>query len=1098
MPNRESLALSVGAPPDQSVRDEVTSPDRSYIVQAPAGSGKTTLLVERFLRLLAGVRQPEEILAITFTKKAAREMKSRILTELTAVEPTAVAAAALNRSKQLKWDLELNSQRLRVQTIDSFAYGLVQRMPCESQLNLDYQQLGDADEIYFDAVVQLLGLIRTDNDFADDIADILAEHDNNFTKASNILNAMVRVRQHWIEPIRSILEQAVKLDDESEITEALERARESYIESALKQVREQISPELLETYITVVGTAAEELGLVFDDLSTPADWRLLSNTFLTKSGTLRKSVNKNQGFPPDNKPAKEQWAEARDQTGDSDNVETLELLQNLPDFEFPESHSKLLVSTAVVLSQLLEQLNEIFRQREIIDFTELSFAAQRALGDEIPTDLAMALDYRISHILIDEYQDTSQAQFDLLGKVMATWTPDSGNTFFAVGDPMQSIYSFREADLSLFQNTFKNGIPYTELNPRVLSSNFRSTHTIVERNNEVFELVFGDQDDPIAGNVKFSQSEPTQSQEGKVSLTLCPSDPDSRQEAEEVAKRISELADQYHDDSIGMLCERRTNLRVYFEALDAHGLKWKGVDIVPLTDEPVVRDLYSLVKALNDDRDRLAWLSFFRSPLCGLDLVDLEVLSRCETGSKMLESSCFTNAGNRLLDRVRALFHQARAERHYTFRSQIERLWFRLGGMDAYREENSLINAERFLEQLEHATSGEIRMDELWSQIEQMYASENVESADVEIMTIHKAKGLEFDHVVLPDLNRSPNYDTKGMLEWSMSDAGLLIGLNVGDQPDAMFDWLHEQRKQKMLNERKRLLYVAMTRARKSLSIFGNFKDEEMKTRNGSLLSHLEPFFDTAIEVAPKQEVIETTEQMTSTLLTRLKSDYQFEHPNTPHSIPSALNVECDPTTQTRSLLGFHRDLALGNLVHRELHRITETGDFTEQSLDSERMTNWRNFLRAEGLEAADIAWVIETAQRHINNVLDDEDGRWLLDGRHQEATSESPYSAWVGDSVVNIRIDRTFVDENNTRWIIDFKTALIGKEENEDLREYAVRRYAEQLRQYEAVVRTVDARPIRCAIYLTDIPTLIDLTEAVETELEGERLRVGLQEQTV
>ena len=190
IPNKVS---SVQTPPDVEARRLARSPAESLLVQAPAGSGKTTLLVERFLQLLAHVKQPEEILAITFTRKAANEMRRRVLTAL-GEGAGSIALAALKRNKNQRWELLENSQRLKIQTIDSFAYSLVQRLPCASRLGLDYQTLDMADSCYEEAIRRVLQGVVSPLTLNADVIKFLALFDNNYTDAFLLLKRMLETQ----------------------------------------------------------------------------------------------------------------------------------------------------------------------------------------------------------------------------------------------------------------------------------------------------------------------------------------------------------------------------------------------------------------------------------------------------------------------------------------------------------------------------------------------------------------------------------------------------------------------------------------------------------------------------------------------------------------------------------------------------------------------------------------------------------------------------------------------------------------------------------------------------------------------------------------
>ncbi len=104
-----------------------------------------------------------------------------------------------------------------------------------------------------------------------------------------------------------------------------------------------------------------------------------------------------------------------------------------------------------MLREAAKELHVEFSLAGKVDYTYVSGAAQSALvEDGPPTDLGLRTGVSLRHVLIDEFQDTSIAQYELLAALTATWEPGDGHTLFAVGDPMQSIYLFREAEVGLF------------------------------------------------------------------------------------------------------------------------------------------------------------------------------------------------------------------------------------------------------------------------------------------------------------------------------------------------------------------------------------------------------------------------------------------------------------------------------------------------------------------------------------------------------------------------------------------------------------------------------------------------------------------------
>ncbi|MYI76392.1 MAG: AAA family ATPase [Gammaproteobacteria bacterium] len=1083
--NDPTLVASVNLATDSPIRDEAVSPNESYIVQAPAGSGKTALLVRRYLNLLTVVKQPEEILAITFTEKAAREMKSRVLKELTLKD--GIAAQVHERSKRLHWDLELNPQRMKIQTIDSFAYGIVQRMPIECQLSLDYQSMEKSDDIYYEAAVEFFEQVLRQGINTEYATDILALFENNIDQAIDTFASMLSHRQNWIKSVQRVLYEKRDGKSDAGIFAQLEATRNSYVGNVIETTRRSLPDSIINRCKKLCRKVCRNLAKPFHDFERIEDWATLANVFLTSTNTFRKVVNVRQGFPPKSV-EKQQWSELSAEIKKANLIEVLQRIHGIPGGTILPRHREAFDSLCLGLPSLIQKLNVVFQRRECIDFSELSFAAQRALErDEMPPELALALDYRISHILIDEYQDTSDAQFAFFERIMTTWNPDSGNSFFAVGDPMQSIYRFRNANLSLFQRTFNQDILNLNVRPRKLNSNFRSIPSLVDFNNRVFQRVFGIEENADYGQVAFAESVPANTQleenanEDSVNFVLTLDDPDGNREAQQVALRIEQLISSYgSEDKIALLVPTRTRLAGYFDALKDKGIQWKGIEILKLEVAPVVRDLYSLVEAVNEDRSRLAWLSVFRSPLCGLALPDLEKLAEFKTGSEMLTCTTLSTIGLKLLARVQKAVLQSRRESHLTLRSQVERLWFRLGGKHAYEDVDSMVNAERFFELLESTTEREIRLHDLWSRVQSEYVSESGENADLDIMTIHKAKGLEFDHVLLVDISNATGSNPRELVHWAEFESSLLVAVRDQEVEDPFYDFLRREEKARDANENKRLLYVAMTRAKKTLSIFGRFSKTEKKPRSGSLLALLEPIFDdaTEIDIEPETSELNVTR---GNLLTRIDPSYEWVEPTSKYQIEESLKFGFSPEIEIPAPPNFRQELVLGKLVHRELNWLSQTAE-RENVFSTERIASWQRFLRAEGLRSEEIALLVERTQEHLNNVLNHDLGQWIISPHQNEACSETAYTAILEGRLTEIVIDRTFIDDADVRWIIDFKTTTIGEDvSHETLLRDSENRHGKQLSRYASVLQLCDPRAIKCGVYYTDIPLFVEV-EVPET----------------
>src|SRR5579872_4613012 len=199
---------------DQAQRQLALDPRQSFIVQAPAGSGKTELLIQRFLTLLNHVKTPEEILAITFTKKAANEMRSRIIHALKQAEndtapdsPHAkhtwtLARHVLQRDKHYQWHLINNPNQLRIQTIDSLCTYLTKQLPLLSHFGSQPDIADQPVFLYREAVQEVLLHVEENLAWSPAISQLLMHLDNDLNKLHDLLVSLLAKRDQWLSYIQ--------------------------------------------------------------------------------------------------------------------------------------------------------------------------------------------------------------------------------------------------------------------------------------------------------------------------------------------------------------------------------------------------------------------------------------------------------------------------------------------------------------------------------------------------------------------------------------------------------------------------------------------------------------------------------------------------------------------------------------------------------------------------------------------------------------------------------------------------------------------------------------------------------------------------------
>ncbi len=436
---------------------------------------------------------------------------------------------------------------------------------------------------------------------------------------------------------------------------------------------------------------------------------------LTGSGTLRKTVDKRIGFPADKAFADQKKAMLEllgDLRGIAGLEDALAVLVKLPQPELSEAEWATVECFSRLLRLAAGQLWLAFQEAGEVDFIEIAARAGLALGDdEAPTDLAQALDYRIRHLLVDEFQDTSPSQVGLLEKLTRGWMPDDGRTLFVVGDPMQSIYRFRKADVGLFLRVRERGIGDIRLGHLRLFRNNRSYPGIVDWVNAAFPDIFPAEDCPEAGAVRYAESAATRPSRTDSGVVMHPviAREDNDAVAEEaccVLDIIRQTRRAAPDERIAVLVRARSHLDALVAEIrrSAPDLRFQAVDIEGLDGRQHVQDLLTLFRALHHRADRVHWLALLRAPWCGLKLADLHALAaddRKQTIWQLMQDDArlarLTDDGRQRLLHVRGVLQLAFAGRDRQHpRRWLEGVWLMLGGPRCLEAPEALSDVEAF------------------------------------------------------------------------------------------------------------------------------------------------------------------------------------------------------------------------------------------------------------------------------------------------------------------------------------------------------------------------------------------------------------------
>ncbi len=1111
-------------PVDQPQRDAALDVARSFIVQAPAGSGKTGLLTQRYLALLARVEAPEEIVAITFTRKAAAEMRERILGALQAAaegrapaseharRTLELAAAALRRDGEQGWAILQHPMRLRILTFDSLCASLVRQMPVLSGFGAAPAVVEDARPHYREAASRILEELESEGHSGHAVAALLRHLDNRHDRVQSLVAGMLAHRDQWLRHLTG--------NDEPRNRQRLEAALQHIIVAALARAREAFPAEHKTKLVELLHFASDRLGpdsalaacRELDDLP-PATitalpcWHALADWLLTAQGSLRKSITKNQGFPPKSagSTAEERARFEAMKLAMKDLLEALQqqqifadalaALRLLPAPRYTVAQWQVLEALFTLLVRAAAHLRVVFQESGEVDFAEVAVQAVAALGEpDAPTDLALQLDYRIRHLLVDEFQDTSINQYELLRRLTAGWTPDDGRTLFLVGDPMQSIYRFREAEVGLFLDVKRHGLGDVRPQFLQLSVNFRSQQGIVDWVNAGFPRIFPARDDEQAGAVAYSPSQAFNAGLPGPAVQIHPFAPgEHAAEAQTVARLVRDALAAAPDTTVAVLVRSRSHLLHIVPALREAGIRYQAVEIDPLAARPVVQDLLSLARALIHPADRIAWLALLRSPLCGLDRSDLLILAG---GPDSIIFERLDDAGvrqslsadaQRILQRVVPVLQAAHERRgRMPLRDRIEQAWLALGGPACVASAVDLADARTFLERLDALDAGGDVIDygQLLEAVEELYARPDTgDAARVQLMTIHKAKGLEFDTVILPGIGREPRRDDTRLLYWQEQpleggEAVLLFSPvpGAGEETPATVAYLRRLEEIKRHHEDQRLLYVAVTRARRQLHLTGQAKrnaDGEIVPAGRSLLELLWPVVGPefvarldAIDEAPSEPETESLPLQVPMQLRRLPPDWSCPAPPDPVAVntdelplPEVPPIEYDWAGETAR--------HVGTVVHRWLEYLGRLDDVARDAFaPAGKRETIARFLQQAGVPASRLTEAADRVVQALEQVLADARGRWILSSRHAEARCEYPLTGIVDGVPRHYVVDRTFIDDDGVRWIIDYKTSRHEGGGLDAFLDQEVERYRAQLEGYARLFAQQEARPIRLGLY--------------------------------
>jgi len=1094
-----------------------------------------------------------------------------------------LAQRALQQDKHHGWHLLDNPNRLRIKTIDGLNSYLVGQMPLLSKMGAPSAILKKAEPAYQEAV----NLTLNTSELETDLARLLRLVNGNFNRAQTLLVSMLQKRDQWMGSVlaytgdeaRDYLEQALEHIVSQELSQQVAHLSHvrAYLEEACEQADYAVQNDQPQLDCLC---GAWPLSDSLEDLDA---WRTLADWLLTKDGGIRKTVTKKNGFVAGKGKAKEhkdQFLNAlqslREAAHSQQVAESLAVLRGLPEPEYSDDQWEDLQSILSLLRVSAAYLKVVFQSMGQADFIETAQAATNALGNELePTDLAQQLDYQIQHLLVDEFQDTSSEQYALIRKLVAGWQEGDGRTLFIVGDPMQSIYRFREAEVGNFLNAWQGHLGQVRLHPIQLHVNFRSSQSVVDWVNTHFKKVFPPENQIEKGAVSYSASrayhqnsahQNTEEEANSATPAVIthweinhPHEDEAKAVVAQITQRLKAFQLDGDDDGkrIAVLGRTRSSLTGIARLLKQQQMPFRAVELESLNERQEVQDALALSRALLHLSDRAAWIALLRSPLVGLSLNDLyaimgedrrqavwSLMARC-----LKAESVLSEEGEQRLTQAFPILQQALSRLgSLPFSVLVRETWLQLDGPQTVEQALALENVDVFFHTLAELDGQSLDFEQLSGLMDSLYAraDSSPESQRIELMTMHKSKGLEFDTVILPGLGRKPRSDDTALVTWfqfmlaeqggenfleqeiEQMDAESLERLVIapltqkGQDSSKLSQLLKRFESQKQTYEQARLLYVAATRAKQQLHLFGQLtvkeSDDSEKTfspAKNSLLETLWPCVendfnrliksydfsqDNELDLLDNSEGLEGIEGLkeaenwpkVSRLPVDRKRIYAInkESHSTSKTEKEQSSTPDQPTLDSSALL----NTSVGNLVHAVLEQLVQEGiqnwpespQAIQQKL-AERQPFYQQWLQQQGLKEPELSQAMASVLRSLNHALVNTKVRWALDHQQGESAVEYPLTSVNEEGEVNHHIvDRTFIDSDGTRWIIDYKTSVFEEQSpqikggekitREQFIEYQVTQYQPQLARYGALFSQLEERPQKWVLYFSYVDAWVEV----------------------
>ncbi len=854
-PKRESV-------PDQADRDFAVDPGHHVVLEASAGTGKTRVLVDRYVQLIASGADPHNILAITFTRKAAAEMRQRVLDAIDHRVAFEAAFAA-------RWQpLRARVAEVNISTIDAFCFGLLREFPLEADVDPAFE-IADETEVprFINEAIELAlrdcrGLIVSDE---------------------NVRLLFARVKQRDLRRALEHLIASRHVAVQAVGRFVRERVRYATVDDVCRQFVERLGRELdrsgqRDAILDDGPMASPEFAWLARDLTALSAFPTSDHAAVRR---LRRRVG--EYFGRDGEPRKQaanrfnpHFPSAEKKKRHNAAIRQLApaVVREAELFDI-EINGLLARGLERVLLVAVARYESLLASHSVLDFEAmLSKAVQLLSKREEFARSRLKLQSRYHHLLVDEFQDTSRLQWDLVQCLTAAWregesAEDTNPSIFIVGDRKQSIYRFRHAEVTLLDEAaeFIDSLREGPTVRRAIQHSFRAVPELLSFVNALSSEITSGVGIPDEFRYRdtdrfpVAHVSPGARRDGSPVLGLAVG-ASVEASADAVASEIERLlaervivrdragSREIQRDDIAILFRSRAGHRVFEQALEARGIKtyvYKGLGFF---DAPEVQDVQALIRYLAAPESNLRAAEFLRSRFVRLSDVSLTRLAPNIAASLRAQTLDVDATGLDANDR--ALFIQARAS-VATWLQLVDRLppgdvidrvldesayVFEMRGRRLSQARENVKKVRNLVRRVQnHGYATMARLADYFRTLSAGDESNAIVAGKgaVQLMTIHEAKGLEFPVVFLVRMNAGVGGGGSSIT---------VVPKDADGEPDVTIAIGSDAKKlegKRDAEEARRLLYVAATRARDRLYFAAEVQDGRLDRRGKSSLVSLLP-----------------------------------------------------------------------------------------------------------------------------------------------------------------------------------------------------------------------------------------------------------------